>query len=77
MFWERFINLGLLCRALGFGRILRVWGAPKGGQPHGGWDGQWMGFFCHTLVGREVVICASHASAPRASHFVRFPLCGQ
>lgn len=44
MFWERFINLGLLCRALGFGRILRVWGAPKGGQPHGGWDGQWMGF---------------------------------
>lgn len=27
MFWERFINLGLLCWALGFGRILGVWGA--------------------------------------------------
>lgn len=34
MFWERFIGLGLLCWALGFGLILGVVWGPKGGQPY-------------------------------------------
>lgn len=39
MFWEKFIDLGLLCWALDFGVILGVVWGPKDGQPRGGWDG--------------------------------------
>lgn len=51
MFWERFIDLGILCWALVFGLILGVVWGPKDGQPHGGWDGWWMGFSVVLLWG--------------------------
>lgn len=55
MFWESFIDLGLLCQPLGFGLILGVVWGPEGGQPHGGQDNEQMGLFCCALTGRLVV----------------------
>lgn len=73
MFWEKFIDLGLLCWALGFGLILGVVWGPKGGQPHRGWTGWvvdrfsvvllWGGcsFVFHVLpLHKPVISCGFH-----------------
>lgn len=73
MFWERFIDLGLLCQPLGFGLILGVVWGPKGGQPRGGWDKEQMGLFCCALAGRLLVVFAFHFLSlhkPKSLHLV-------
>lgn len=76
MFWERFIDLGLLCQPLGFGLILGVVWGPEGGQPHGGQDNEQMGLFCCALTGRLVVSFAFFPFSPSTSRspFLWFPL---
>lgn len=73
MFWERFIDLGLLCQPLGFGLILGVVRGPKGGQPHGGQDEEQMGVFCRAVAGRLLVLFAFHFLSlhkPKSFHLV-------
>lgn len=65
MFWERFIDLGLLGWALGVGLILGVVWGPKEGQPHRGRDGGGGAFLSYSC-GRSVVVCVSHVPPPQA-----------
>lgn len=73
MFWERFIDLGLLCQPLGFGLILGVVRGPKGGQPYGGQDEEQVWLFCCALAGRLLVLFAFHFLSlhkPKSFHLV-------
>lgn len=73
MFWERFIDLGLLCQPLGFGLILGVVRGPKGSQPYGGQDEEQMWLFCCALAGRLLVLFAFHFLSlhkPKSFHLV-------